>query len=216
MDPSSSAGCATRRPRSAPDQLVLSASEGDAGSAERFHSDISPTLGEKNIVLEVRRIPSTALSLSQAMQIGIEGAVSRLPQGAVVFSRTGRPDIAADRMPPNASDTYFILKSRTSRPPDLPEELIRQIDAETNKLVGNNISFLQADPDAFQELIAGVREDFTVMVFRDECEPMLRAENRIATILRGIDGAADVSVEQATGLRFLEIKVGRPGSPASA
>ena len=59
-------------------------------------------------------------------------------------------------------------------------------------------------------MIAGVREDFTLVVFGDEFEPMLRAPNRIATILRGIDGTADVSVEQATGLRFLEIKPAVP------
>jgi cobalt-zinc-cadmium resistance protein CzcA len=46
-----------------------------------------------------------------------------------------------------------------------------------------------------------------VKVFGEEFEPMLRAAGQIAAILRGLPGAADVRVEQATGLPFLEIGV---------
>ena len=59
----------------------------------------------------------------------------------------------------------------------------------------------------FNELMAGVRGDIAVKVFGEEFEPMLRAANEIAAILRALEGAADVRVEQATGLPFLEIKV---------
>jgi cobalt-zinc-cadmium resistance protein CzcA len=59
----------------------------------------------------------------------------------------------------------------------------------------------------FNELLAGVRGDIAVKVFGDEFEPMLQAANRIAAILRGIEGAADVRVEQATGLPFLDIRI---------
>jgi cobalt-zinc-cadmium resistance protein CzcA len=59
----------------------------------------------------------------------------------------------------------------------------------------------------FNELLAGVRGDIAIKVFGDEFEPMLRTANRIAAILRGIQGAQDVKVEQASGLPFLEIKV---------
>ena len=59
----------------------------------------------------------------------------------------------------------------------------------------------------FNELIAGVREDLAVNVFGDEFEPMLRAANQIAAVLKGIEGAADVKVEHVTGMPVLEIKI---------
>jgi cobalt-zinc-cadmium resistance protein CzcA len=59
----------------------------------------------------------------------------------------------------------------------------------------------------FNELIAGVRDDLAVKVFGDEFEPMLRAANRIAAILRRTDGAADVRVEEVEGLPFLEVRI---------
>ncbi len=171
--------------------------------------EFTPTLDEKNIVLEVRRIPSTALSQSQAMQLDLERTVSRMAQVAVVFSRTGTPDLAADPMPPNASDTYIILKPQSEWPdPDLPKgELIRQIDALVGQLPGNSIGFSQPIQMRFNELIAGVRDDVAIKIFGEEFEPMLRAANQAAAILRRLDGAADVRVEQVVGLPVLEIKV---------
>src|SRR6266536_344599 len=171
--------------------------------------EFTPTLDEKNIVMEVKRIPSTSLSQSQMMQFDNERMLSRFPQVAFVFSRTGTPDLAADPMPPSASDTYIILRPRDQWPDSelSKEDLIRQFDAEASKLPGNKFGFSQPIQMRFNELIAGVREDLAVKVFGDEFGPMLRAANQIAAVLRGVDGAANVKVEQVTGLPFLEIKI---------
>ena len=175
----------------------------------RLGQEFTPTLDEKNIVMEVRRIPSTALSQSQSMQLDLERAISRFPQVALVFSRTGTPDLAADPMPPNASDTYIMLKPQHEWPdPDLSkDELIRQIDAEATKLPGNKLGFSQPIQMRFNELIAGVRDDVAVKIFGDEFEPMLAVADRIAGILRRLDGAANVKVEEVVGLPFLDIRI---------
>src|SRR6266700_512447 len=171
--------------------------------------EFTPTLDEKNIVMEVKRIPSTSLSQSQMMQFDNERMLSRFPQVAFVFSRTGTPDLAADPMPPSASDTYVIMKPRDEWPdPDLSkEDLIRRFDAEASKLPGNKFGFSQPIEMRFNELIAGVREDLAVKVFGDEFAPMVRAAKQIAAVLRGVEGAASVKVEEVSGLPFLEIKI---------
>jgi len=90
-----------------------------AGAALLFTTlgqEFTPTLDEKNIVMEVKRIPSTSLSQSQSMQLANENVLSHFPQVEFVFSRTGTPDLAADPMPPSASDTYIILKPREGSP----------------------------------------------------------------------------------------------------
>jgi len=105
----------------------------------RLGQEFTPTLDEKNIVMEVKRVPSTALAQSQAMQLLIERQISQFPQVAFVFSRTGTPDLAADPMPPSASDTYIIVKPQDEWPdPSMTkEDLIKQIEAEATKLPGN-------------------------------------------------------------------------------
>jgi cobalt-zinc-cadmium resistance protein CzcA len=175
----------------------------------RLGQEFTPTLDEKNIVMEVKRIPSTSLSQSQSMQFANEKMGGQFPQVAFVFSRTGTPDLAADPMPPSASDTYIILKPRKQWPdPDLSkEDLISQLDDEASKLPGNKIGFSQPIQMRFNELIAGVREDLAVKIFGDEFEPMLRAAGQIASILRTVEGATNIKLEQVTGLPVLEIKI---------
>ena len=168
-----------------------------------------PTLDEKNIAMNALRIPSTALSQSQAMQLMIEKAIRGFPQVALVFSKTGTAEMATDPMPPNASDTFIMLKPRDEWPdPGLTkDELQRQIEEAVRGLAGNMCEFSQPIQMRFNELIAGGRGDIAIKVFGEEFEPMLRVANHIASILRGTKGAEDVKVEQVTGLPVLEIKI---------
>src|SRR5829696_2019305 len=196
----------------APGIVIAAALAVLAGAAMLFATlgqEFTPTLDEKNIVMEVKRIPSTALSQSQIMQLANEELLSRFPQVAFVFSRTGTPDLAADPMPPSASDTYIILKPRSEWPdPGLAkDDLIAQFEAAASQLPGNKIGFSQPIQMRFNELIAGVREDLAVKVFGEDFGPMLAVANRIAAILRGIDGAESVKVEDVAGLPFLDIAI---------
>ncbi len=168
-----------------------------------------PTLDEKNVAMHALRIPSTSLAQSQAMQIEIEKTVSVLPQVAFVFSKTGTAEIATDPMPPNATDTFIIFKPQEQWPDAnlTKNALIQQIEAAVRELPGNTYDFTQPIQMRFNELLAGVRGDVAIKVFGDEFEPLLRAADQVASILRATKGAKDVKVEQASGLSILDIAV---------
>lgn len=172
----------------------------------RLGQEFTPTLDEKNIVMEVKRVPSTSLSQAQAMQLLLEREISKFPQVAFVFSRTGTPDLP---MPPSSSDTYIIVKPQSEWPdPGLSKDgLIKQIEADAGKLPGNKLGFSQPIEMRFNELIAGVRQDLAVKVFGDDFEEMQRTAGSIANALRRVSGTQDVKVEETTGLPFLEIKI---------
>ena len=168
-----------------------------------------PTLDEKNVAMHALRIPSTSLTQSQAMQLNVEKAIGALPQVDFVFSKTGTAEVASDPMPPNASDTFVILKPQEQWPnPDLSkEDLLRQIEQAVEELPGNNYEFTQPIQMRFNELLAGVRGDLAVKIFGDDFDALLRNANQVAAILRATKGATDVKVEQAEGLATLEINV---------
>ncbi|MBD0271187.1 MAG: CusA/CzcA family heavy metal efflux RND transporter [Acetobacteraceae bacterium] len=189
----------------------------------RLGSEFIPQLDEGNIAIEGRRIPSTSLTQSQAMQLQVEREASRFPEVAYAFSKTGTAEVATDPMPPNASDTFIILKPRSQWPdPALPkEDLVRRIQDAFERLPGNSYGFTQPIQLRFNELLAGARGDIAAKVFGDEFGPMLAAANQVAGVLRGVEGAEDVLVEQAAGLPFLEIavdkaEIGRRGLSLSA
>ncbi|ATQ69889.1 MULTISPECIES: efflux RND transporter permease subunit [Methylosinus] len=177
----------------------------------RLGQEFIPTLDEKNLAMQAGRIPSASLTQSQAMQSEVERTIKELPEVAYVFSKTGTAEAATDPMPPNLTDCYIFLKPREQWPdPSLPkDELIRRIDARVTRLPGNLYEFSQPIQLRFNELLAGVRGDIAVKVFGENFDSLSREAERVAAILRNVEGAQDVKVEQTEGLPFLEVGIDR-------
>ncbi len=170
-----------------------------------------PTLDEKDIAMHAMRIPSTGITQSTTMQLEVESIVSGFPEVAFVFSKTGTAEMASDPMPPNVSDTFIILKPREEWPdPDLDKPALQErMEQAVQEAVGHNYEFTQPIQMRFNELIAGVRGDVAVKVYGDDFTAMERTAQAIARILGDIPGAADVRVEQTTGLPLMEVTIDR-------
>ena len=170
-----------------------------------------PQLDEGNITVQALRIPATSVQQSQAMQVPIERQLSKNREVAFVFSKTGTAEIAADPMPPNATDMFVIMKPRDEWPePGLAKaDLVSRIEDQLKKFPGNAYEISQPIQLRFNELIAGVRGDIAVKVFGDDFDQMNETAEKIATVLRATRGAADVKVEQTTGLPMLDIRANR-------
>jgi len=181
------------------------------GLFSRLGQEFVPTLSELDFAVQAVRIPSTALSQATEMQLALERAIGALPEVAFVFSKTGTAELAADPMPPNATDTFVILKPRSEwpNPSDTKEDLRLRIEAALKELLGNNYEFTQPIQMRFNELIAGVRGDVAVKVFGDDFDALMPVAQRIAAILQEIPGAADVRTEQIAGLPVLSVDVDR-------
>jgi cobalt-zinc-cadmium resistance protein CzcA len=170
-----------------------------------------PQLDEGNILVQAVRIPGTSVDQSQAMQFQVEKMLARQPEVRFAFSRTGTSEIASDPMPPNATDTFVILKPRAQWPdPGLAKaELVHRIEKRLSTLPGNAYEITQPIQMRFNELIAGVRGDIAVKIYGDDFGGMNAAADRIAKVLRGTRGAVDVRVEQTEGLPMLDIRPNR-------
>lgn len=177
----------------------------------KLGQEFVPTLDEKDIALHAVRIPSTSLTQSTAMQLGVENTLTSFPEVAFAFSKTGTAEMASDPMPPNVSDTFVMLKPASEWPnPHLTKlELIEKMEEALKKLPGNNYEFTQPIEMRFNELIAGVRSDVAVKLYGDDFETLQITAEKIARVLNKIKGAADVKVAQTDGLPTLEIKVKR-------
>jgi cobalt-zinc-cadmium resistance protein CzcA len=170
-----------------------------------------PQLDEGDILVQAWRPPGTSVQQSQQMQFAVEKTISREPEVRYAFSRTGTSEIASDPMPPNATDTFVILKPRAQWPdPSMPkEELVERIEKTIATIPGNSYEITQPIQMRFNELIAGVRGDIAVKVFGDDFGSMNATAQRIAEVLRKVRGAADVRVEQTEGLPLLDIRPNR-------
>ncbi len=175
--------------------------------ATRLGSEFLPTLDEGDIVIHALRIPGTSLSQAVRMQHVLEERIIEVPEVKEVFAKIGTADIATDPMPPSVADVYVMLKPRAQWPnPRRPSaDLARQLDEHLQRVSGNKYEFTQPIQMRFNELIAGVRSDVAVKVFGDDMDVLRRTSEAIAAVLARVPGAADVRVEQVTGLPMLTI-----------
>ncbi len=174
-------------------------------------SEFLPVLGEGNLAMQALRIPSTSLAQSTEMQRRVERTVAALPEVSFVYSKTGTAEVASDPMPPNASDTFIILKPRDEWPEgvETKDDVIARVETALEPLVGNAFEISQPIQLRFNELIAGVRGDIAIKVYGDDLEAMGRTAQQIATVLNAVPGAADVKVEQTAGFPVLDLQFDR-------
>jgi heavy metal efflux system protein len=175
--------------------------------AGRLGSEFIPGLDEGDIALHALRIPGTSLSQAVTMQSTLEARIKQFPQVDRVFGKLGTAEIATDPMPPSVADTFLMMKPRELWPdPHMPKsELVAQIEAAVKQLPGNNYEFTQPVQMRMNELISGVRADVAVKLYGDDLQTLVEVGERIETVVAAIPGAADATLEQATGLPLLTI-----------
>ncbi|NHZ44229.1 efflux RND transporter permease subunit [Massilia aquatica] len=179
--------------------------------ATRLGSEFVPSLNEGDITMHALRIPGTSLTQAVEMQLALERTIKQLPEVDTVFSKMGTAEVATDPMPPSVADTFIMLKpeSEWPKPKRSKEELLAALEQAVGKVPGNNYEFTQPIQMRFNELLSGVRSDVAIKVFGDDSAVMGRSAGQIAAVLENIPGAADVKVEQTTGLPMLTIRIDR-------
>jgi len=179
--------------------------------ATRMGTEFVPSLDEGDIALHALRIPGTSLTQSIEMQQVLEKRIKAFPEVDKIFAKIGTPEIATDPMPPNVADNFVMLKpvSEWPDPKRSKQDLVKAMQEAVEQIPGNNYEFTQPIQMRFNELISGVRSDVAVKVFGDDLNVLLRSGEEIAEVLEKIPGAADVKVEQVSGLPVLTVKIDR-------
>ncbi len=173
-----------------------------------------PTLDEKDVLLEATRVPSASLDQSLDMQRRLEPALARIPEVARVFSKTGTAEVSTDPMPPSSTDNFVVLKDHADWPDRslTKADVVEKIQKVAAGQIGNDYEFTQPIQMRFNELLSGVRSDVAVKVYGDDFVAMENTANDIARVLRRVRGAADVRVEQVSGLPMITADVDRPAA----
>ncbi|MEY4636788.1 MAG: hypothetical protein RJA55_2586, partial [Acidobacteriota bacterium] len=178
----------------------------------RLGTEFLPSLDEGDLLVHALRIPGTSLTTAVDMQHDLERKLKTYPEVDYVFSKLGTAEIATDPMPPSVADTYVMLKPTAGWPdPSKPKAaLVRQLEEDLLHLPGNNYEFIQPIQMRFNELIAGVRSDVAVKVFGDDTDVLGEVGADVERVLAAVPGAADVKIEQTTGLPVLTVQLDRP------
>ncbi|HCF60264.1 MAG TPA: CusA/CzcA family heavy metal efflux RND transporter [Myxococcales bacterium] len=173
-------------------------------------TEFMPPLDENAIAINVVRLPNASLDGSVAVGTFMEKRLRRFPEVETVVTKTGRAEISEDPMGPEQNDVFVMLKPRrewgTGRD---KAELVEAMQKELGQIPGLRLSFSQPIALRVNELISGVKSDLAVKVFGDDVETLKGFADRVAAAVGGVEGAADVKVEQVSGMSQYDVEIDR-------
>ena len=174
-------------------------------------AEFIPKLDEGAVALQAWRLPSVSLTESLKSTTLIERTLKQFPEVVTVVSRTGQAEIPTDPMGVETSDIYVILKDHAEWTTATTKEALVAAfnEALEREVPGNVLSYSQPIELRVQELIAGVRSDLAITLFGEDLDELRRVGADITRVVSGVPGAADVKLEQTSGLPFLRVKIRR-------
>jgi cobalt-zinc-cadmium resistance protein CzcA len=187
-------------------------------------SEFVPKLSEGALTVNVVRLAGTDLAESNRVNGAMEQLIrDKFPDEVKhVWSRVGTAEVATDPMGIELTDVFVTLhpRGRWVRA-KTQDELRGLIEKEVRAVPGQKPEFSQPIELRMNEMTSGVRSDLGVKLYGDDFEVLVRKAAEIEAVLKGIDGAADVRVEQVTGQPVLQVRVrqdeiARYGVPAKA
>lgn len=161
-----------------------------------------PRLEEGDLVIQTARLPSISASEARREVTRIEAIVRTFPEVERIASRTGSPALATDPMGLEEADILVRLRPK--------DEWTTASDAEglagamEAALVagapGPEYTFTQPIEMRFNELLEGITSDVGVQIYGPDLDRLVELGAEVATVLDGIEGAADVKAPSVEGM----------------
>jgi len=170
-----------------------------------------PTLSEGDFAVEMRVLTGSSLSytIEQAQQAGAI-LKKQFPEVKEVVAKIGSGEIPTDPMPVEAADLMIILKDQqdwTSAPDR--EALAEKMAQALSIMPGVTFSFQQPIQMRFNELISGAKQDVVLKIYGEDLQQLADYAQQAGRLVRQVPGAADVYVEQVTGLPQIVVQLDR-------
>ncbi|AYA39029.1 CusA/CzcA family heavy metal efflux RND transporter (plasmid) [Hymenobacter oligotrophus] len=186
-----------------------------AGSLLLFRTlggEFIPQLAEGDFAIEMRTLTGSSLSYTVDKGLQAGGILKKqFPEVKEVVARIGAAEIPTDPMPVEAADVMVVLEKdqRKWTSANTQEELAEKMAAALSVIPGVTFGFQQPIQMRFNELISGAKQDVVLKIYGEDLQLLGRYANQAAALVRQVEGAEDVYVEQVTGLPQIVVKLDR-------
>lgn len=173
-------------------------------------TEFVPELEEGTINLRVTLAPSSSLETALKVAPILEQKLMKFPEVDYTLSRMGRAEIGGDPEPVNNIEIYIGLKpisewtSAKNR-----YELQRLMAIELDQFPGLLLNFSQPIATRVDELLSGVKAQLAIKLFGADLAILAAKGQEISAVMKTVDGARDVAMEQIIGEAQLVIKPNR-------
>lgn len=166
-----------------------------------------PSLDEGDFAVETRVMSGSSLSETiDASNKASKLLMERFPEIEQVVGKIGSGEIPTDPMPVEACDLMIILKDKSEwTSAKTKDELAEKMGKALEDIPGVTFGFQQPIQMRFNELMTGARQDVVIKVYGDDLEMLTDYANQIGKLVKTVDGAEDLYVEEITGLPQIQI-----------
>jgi cobalt-zinc-cadmium resistance protein CzcA len=179
--------------------------------AGNLGAEFVPRLDEGEFALDVRRLPSIAISTSQKLSAQVEEVVARFPETISVVTRLGRAEVATE--PVGVDETAVRVKLKppkewtTAHDMDALGAIMKK--AIEDEVPATYVAISQPIEDRVNQLLSGSRADLAIKVFGPDLGVLKSIGEQIAGVLKDVPGTGDLRVQRMLGLPLLDVSVDR-------
>ena len=170
-----------------------------------------PTLDEGDFVIQPVLKTGTSLTNTVKITTEIENILlDQFPEVKQVVTRIGAAEVPTDPMSMEESDVIIVLKPKSEwTSASSKDELADKFKDALAIIPGMEVEFTQPIEMRFNELITGVRADIAIKIFGDDLDILAKKGSEIGTLIKNVEGAADISVEKIAGLPEMSVQFNR-------
>lgn len=177
--------------------------------ASRIGSEFMPELNEGDLMF--MPVTDPAISLDEALRVMQmqDETIKSFPEVAWVVGKAGRAESSTDPAPVNMNETLIHLRPPSEwRPGITRDKLVAEMD---EKLMMPGVQNIWTQPiiNRIEMLTTGIRTQIGVKIFGSELNRLDQLSHEVASTLRTVPGAVNVSPEPLTGVPYVDIKVDR-------
>jgi cobalt-zinc-cadmium resistance protein CzcA len=177
----------------------------------RLGAEFVPTLEEGDIAMQQSVKPGSALQESiHTSTLAEKILLENFPEVEHVVSKIGTAEVPTDPMAIEDADVMIILKDKKEwTSAETREGLMSKMKEKLAPITWASFEFTQPIQLRFNELMTGAKSDIAVKIFGEDVEVLKSKADEAAQIIRNIQGAGDVKVDQTDGLQQLSVQYDR-------
>lgn len=151
-----------------------------------------PSFNEGSFTINVSSLPGISLEESDKIGHRAEELLMSIPEIQTVARKTGRAELDEHALGVNVSEIEapFELKDRSR------EELVADVRTKLSTISGANIEIGQPISHRIDAMLSGTKANIAIKLFGDDLNKMFSLGNRIKDAISGVEGVADLNVEQ--------------------
>ena len=151
-----------------------------------------PSFNEGSFTINVSTLPGVSLEESDRIGRRAEELLLTVPEIETVARKTGRAELDEHALGVNVSEIEapFTLSKRSRK------EVVAEVRAKLSTLSGASIEIGQPISHRIDAMLSGTRANIAIKLFGDDLNRMYQLAGEMKRAMEGIEGVADLNVEQ--------------------